>query len=784
MTNEQWSRIKDEFEQARDAPTEVRNQVLATVNDEDIRRELRELFSAYDGSQEFLESPAIVNESILSSPKTASGQRLGSYSLVRQVGEGGMGIVYEAVRSDGEFEQRVAIKVVKLWLTSDRETARFRAERQILARLDHPNIARLVDGGTTPDGLPFLVMDFVDGVRIDDYCKQHTLDIAARLELFCQVCDAVQYAHGQGIVHRDLKPANILVVRGRPKLLDFGIAKVVDPDMAHTATLTLSRPATPQYASPEQLRGEPTTPASDIYSLGVILYELITGQSPYAGKTRSLHSISRAVYEDQPTAPSVVTGNVSWKQNLDRIVASAMQKDPAARYSSVQDLIADVDRYLTGAAVEAPGRYTRAWRRRRSVWAAVIVCVALCSILAVWKGPAFLKARTPFEQFYAQGMERQQHFDWTAARGFFRRAVDADPKNPLGHYAYSAALHTLGYESLAQREAKLANDWSSGLSTENQLLIRGRYRDYTGDHKGAVATYQKLWKLDHKNPDYGLRLAGAQASAGSPAEALQTLEEIRGASRDGSVEARIQLERAHAYKLLANYQQELNNAQNAERTADRMGTRELKAEALQAEGDALREMHRFEEAVKIYADSEALSREDGDLYQVASIENRLGGMYFNKGDYAALESHSNTALALFRQIDNKSAQASILNNLSLAMKFRGDLEGAVNTVQQAIAISREMGDLGGEEGELSNLGLGLRHLGREAEARKAFEEALQCAQKLGDRDQIARSHITLEILDRDNGRLQAGHGPYPDSPEATGGIEKYRFEGSYLAAFG
>lgn len=339
MTAERWLLVKELLENLRSLSPELRTSRLAEIEDEETRHEVQELLQSFDESQEFLERPAVLNAQFTSTSSLRCGERLGNYSLVRQVGEGGMGIVYEAERADGEFEQRVAIKIVKRSLVSSQEIERFRAERRILATLEHPNIGRLIDGGTTADGLPFLVMEFVAGTRIDAYCEEHSLDVRARLELFREVCEAVEYAHAQGIVHRDLKPANVLVsAAGKSKLLDFGIAKIADSGDS-TATATQFRLATPQYASPEQLRGQPTTPASDIYSLGVVLYELLTGQSPSAGN------------EDEAHRPSQITGSRSWRSSLDRIVIKAMQQDPETRYVSVRDLISDVNLFLNGSKV-------------------------------------------------------------------------------------------------------------------------------------------------------------------------------------------------------------------------------------------------------------------------------------------------------------------------------------------------------------------------------------------------------------------------------------------------
>jgi eukaryotic-like serine/threonine-protein kinase len=211
MTSEQWLLVKEQFEKTRVLPPEIREGAISEIRDEEVQRQVEELVEASDRSEEFLEQPAFLDRLLLSSPRSLCGQHLGNYLLVRQIGEGGMGVVYEGQRADGEFEQRVAVKLVRRSLNGKREIERFRSERQILAKLDHPNIARLTDGGTTVDGFPFLVLEFVDGLRVDEYCDQHSLSVRARLELFVQICEAVEHAHEQGIVHRDIKPANILV---------------------------------------------------------------------------------------------------------------------------------------------------------------------------------------------------------------------------------------------------------------------------------------------------------------------------------------------------------------------------------------------------------------------------------------------------------------------------------------------------------------------------------------------------------------------------------------------
>src|SRR5215813_1838157 len=230
------------------------------------------------------------------------GRHVGPYRIEREIGRGGMGTVYEARRADGEFEHRVAIKLIKSGLDRDFVLRRFRNERQILAALDHPNIGRLLGGGTAQDGNPYFVMEFIEGQPLYRYADVHRLNISDRLRLFIQICDAVQYAHDKLVIHRDIKPTNILVAAsGMPKLLDFGIAKLLNPELVSETTPQM----TIEYASPEQVEAKPVTFRTDVYSLGVILYELLTGHSPYKFRSLMPHEVARAIIEDEPDLPSV-----------------------------------------------------------------------------------------------------------------------------------------------------------------------------------------------------------------------------------------------------------------------------------------------------------------------------------------------------------------------------------------------------------------------------------------------------------------------------------------------
>jgi serine/threonine protein kinase/tetratricopeptide (TPR) repeat protein/TolB-like protein len=413
-----WSLVKEVLADALDQPEENRSTWLdrRCGDDTALRCEVASLLQATTEAGSFIEAPALPGLNPGEEVDPHIGRTLGPYVIDRCLGRGGMGTVYLASRADHEFEQRVAIKMIRRGMDSDLVVRRFRHERQILASLDHPHIARLFDGGTTPDGLPYFVMEYVDGVPIDRYADEHRLTTPDRLRLCLAVLDAVQHAHEHHVIHRDLKPSNVLVTaNGHPKLLDFGIAKILNPEAVADSTFTsLARPMTPEYASPEQVRGEPVTAATDVYALGLMLYEILTGHRAYRLGSRTPDAIARVVCEQDPERPSTVITRVETtvqadgtsetatpesvsetrdgtpealrqrlSGSLDAVVMKALRKPQALRYPTVAALADDIRRWLDERPVEARRDAlvygaTRWVRRRRAA-----LSVAALLLLAV-----------------------------------------------------------------------------------------------------------------------------------------------------------------------------------------------------------------------------------------------------------------------------------------------------------------------------------------------------------------------------------------------------------------
>ena len=427
MTPECWQRVKEVLGNALDLDPDQRAAYLdkACAGERTLRDEVERLLAPEQRVGEgFMDVTTLGQRATaIASLNRRIGHRVGPYRIVEHVGEGGMGAVYRAVRADDQYQKQVAIKLIHGGQDSAYIVSRFRNERQILASLDHANIARLLDGGTTDDGAPYFVMELIEGQPIDEYCDRHRLTIRERLRVFLQVCAAVQFAHQRLIIHRDIKPANILVGADEvPKLLDFGIAKLLDPTGdREDATITEFRALTPAYSSPEQIQGGPRPTASDVYSLGVVLYELLTGHSPYRVASRTPHELAQAVLEMEPERPSSAvtrtatlgsgadqtqitpgsTGSVrdespeklrrSLSGELDSIALKALEKERSRRYASASDFAADIKRYLNHEAVLAVppslGYRARKFARRyrlvlatASAFALVLVVAAVVSI--------------------------------------------------------------------------------------------------------------------------------------------------------------------------------------------------------------------------------------------------------------------------------------------------------------------------------------------------------------------------------------------------------------------
>jgi non-specific serine/threonine protein kinase/serine/threonine-protein kinase len=471
----------------------------------DLQAEIEALLAAHDRTSGFLD----VSETARNGRE---GAIVGQYRLLEKVGEGGMGEVYAAARADGLYTHRVAIKLTRTSVSNTESLRRFRAERQILASLNHPDIVTLLDGGTTTDGQAYLVMEWVDGVPIGQYCRERKLTLNARLTLFCRVCRAVEHAHRHGIVHRDLKPANILVTpEGAPKVLDFGVAKLLEPTDPGESTRTglFPGPLTPNYASPEQLRGLPVTTACDVYALGVLLYELATGVRPYETSGKTLDQLIEIVVNTDPVRPSdaghgsdgspVARERSRLRGDLDAIVLKAMSKEPERRYGSAGEVADDLERFLGGQPViarEPSVAYVLrklAARNKTATSIAVAAMIAIVTALgiALWQRHIAIREHERAEQRFRDVRQ--------LANALIFKIHDA--VQPLD--GSTPVRKTIVTEALAYLE-KLERE--SGGDEALALELSGAYRQIggilgdpgrpnLGDRTGALQQYERARNL-------------------------------------------------------------------------------------------------------------------------------------------------------------------------------------------------------------------------------------------------------------------------------------------------
>jgi non-specific serine/threonine protein kinase/serine/threonine-protein kinase len=525
-----FQRPKELFQAALARAPESRAAFLADAcgSDAALRSEVERLLAAHDRAGGFLSGPIgldTLTPEVAGEPQVGP-QRIGPYRILDTIAHGGMGTVYRAVRDDDSFRKTVALKVVRGGRHSEYFAQRFRQERQILAQLQHPNIATVLDGGTAEDGQPYLVMEYVEGQPITEFCAAQRFGIRERVALFRTVCDAVQYAHQNLVVHRDIKPANVLVDdRGVPKLLDFGIAKLlasgVDPDVAPTATVLPMM--TPDYASPEQVRGETVTTSSDVYSLGVLLYELLAGRRPYEVNADSLEDIVHAVCETEPAPPSQAAAPAGLPRpsdlrgDLDTIVLKALRKDPARRYASARELSEDLQRYLVGLPVRAradtisyrAGKFIR--RHRVPVAAGALLALSLVAgaTATLWQ------ARRAEEQ-RARAERRFQDVRRTA-NSFLFEFHDAIADIPGTTRARELVVRrALEYLDSLVAEGEDDDTLRAELAAAYEKVgaVQGLpYVASLGDTAGALSSFQRAYSiradLVRRKPDDVERLAGA-----------------------------------------------------------------------------------------------------------------------------------------------------------------------------------------------------------------------------------------------------------------------------------
>jgi eukaryotic-like serine/threonine-protein kinase len=527
-----WQEARRLFHACIDLGTQDRADLLTRecAGAPGMKAEVESLLAKADENGSFMEQPAAEAGFVQTLHSSRVGQRVGAYEIVELLAEGGMGGVYKAVRADDQYRQQVAIKLVRRGLEGDGMLARFKAERQILASLDHPHIARMLDGGRTDEGLPYFVMELIDGEPIDRYCEHHQLTVAQRLELFCDVCAAVQYAHQNLTVHRDLKPGNILVTpKGVVKLLDFGIAKVLDVGAASQDTVTALRAMTPEYSSPEQLKGEAITTATDVYSLGVLLYRLLSGRSPYRAAASEPYALAREVCDTEPAKPSAARAertNLTLRKqlegDLDSIVLMALRKERDKRYPSVEQLSQDIRRHLAHLPVVAR-QSTWSYRSGRFLARHKVAVSAGALVLLTLVGGIVSTAR---EAKIAAG-ERdraERHFNSVRqlANAFMFEFHDAIENLP-GALPARQLVVAKALKYLDELAAEAGNDLSlkQELATAYEKVgdVQAGYRSANlGDTRGALSSYHKA---------LGLRESLARHDGGEP-QALRQLVRTHG----------------------------------------------------------------------------------------------------------------------------------------------------------------------------------------------------------------------------------------------------------------
>ena len=857
MTPEQWQRIRPILESALELDASKRAHFLdSACEDSYLRHEVESLIAIHEGAGAgFLDSPPVPHPAPEEELRfrLACGKRVGPYEILGEIAQGGMGAVYRAVRADGQYKQEVALKVVRAEFSGQATAVRFRNERQILANLDHPNIAKILDGGTTAEGIPYFAMELIEGLPLTDYCDQHKLTVDARLKIFRTVCSAVHYAHQHLVIHRDIKPTNILVTPdGVPKLLDFGIAKILDPTMLpENLTLTVGgfSMMTPEYASPEQLSGAPLTTATDVYSLGLILFELLAGRLPFRFVSKMPHDVARAVLEGDPEKPSTATVREEPSEqptsatltpqlirdlhsdslvklrrrlsgDLDNIVLKALRKEPAARYSSADQLSDDIRRHLEGVPVLArkssfPYRCRKYLQRHKvGVAAAALIAASLLTGMVLTLREARI-AR-------ANQLRAENRFNDVRA---LANSLMFEVHDSIRNLAGATPARKLLVSKALQYLDSLSKEASGDASLQTELAAAyekvGDVQGYPdtanlGDTEGALASYQKALAIresfarntnipeNQQNlaSDYE-RIGRTSEARGNYREALEFLHKdflIRKALAEAAPSAKSHEFLAGAYFLMAGCYfglQDTNSAlENYQKSAairetiasespivqTRLaGTYGFMAPILWNKGDhaeAMLVQRKATEIMKKLSDSDpnnATYREylDEAYYWTGSYQEKDGDRSQALVNYRrALGDFQGLAAADPHEVRTREYVAMCHSSIGRVLIAKGDFAQGLESTRKAISIyEQQPGFLDDVSAAYETIGVAYSRLAVQprisrseslanwAQARAAYQKSLDGWQLLLSRGELVSS--SAEVLNRLKGELSKCNAAIP-----------------------
>ena len=688
MSSERWNRLEQIFAEALALPIAARSTFLerACGADAGLRNDIDSLLSAHESSG-VLDSAPHSSSAVVPQPSLATGTCLGPWRIDKLIGRGGMGEVYAAVRADAAFEQQAALKLLRYEAVGQLE--RFHAERRILASLEHPGIARLLDGGMAPDGRPYTVMEYVEGQSLTDYCREHHSTLHERLALFTQVCDAVAFAHRNLIVHRDLKPANILVnAEGRVKLLDFGIAKLLDAAAAPLAVDTTIAPFTPDYAAPEQLSGQAVTTATDIYALGVLLFELLTGERPL--RTRGLPSTQALkllldrdapppsrIAQSKPDAPVSARRLIG---DLDAIVAKCLRKEAAHRYETVNALRLDVGRHLHNEPVlarEGARLYVFGRLLRRYQWAVAGVAVLIVTLAAGLAGTAWQAQRANVQAARAEQQATRAQEVRKFLVGVFEQAK---PDENKGQPFTAQQLLGIGERQLAsgtKDQPAIRADltgligtlyWDIGDYTRAEPLLKEAVAAGNDPRVSEEIRARNLLGLATMETEKHL----LDAAYGHAQQALELARQAGGAKSD---------EVSDAHRVIASLLFKRGDSKQAEpilrellvddRSKDE--SREVVADDLQLLGSVLGELARYDDSEVAFRDAIKIYRHlHGDSHStLGNSYNELGQMLLHKGDLDGAENALRAAHEIAYQLYGPESQEAFTVQSNL-LRVLGD----------------------------------------------------------------------------------------------------------------